>query len=278
MSLPEPRTPAGRAGLAALLAEPARSVVALDFDGTLAPIVLDPAAARIAPAARDAMAAVGRVVGAMLVVTGRPAQVAVELGGFRGPAAFSRLVVLGQYGVERWDAATGVVTSPPDNAGVQAARERLAALLSEVGAPVGTSVEDKGAAIAVHVRQTADPEQAFALLQQPIAQLAKECDLELVPGRLVLEMRPPGLDKGDALREFVRQQDARAVLFAGDDIGDLPAFDAVEGLRNEGVPGLTVASESDEAPEVAARADLVVPGPDGIVQLLVSLAAAIGNG
>ena len=278
MPLLEPRTPAGRAGLAAVLAEPARAVIALDFDGTLAPIVLDPAAARITPQAREGLAALGRVVGALLVVTGRPAQVAVDLGGFAGAAAFPRLVVLGQYGAERWDAATGVVSSPPPHDGVQAARERLTSVLAEVGAPVGTAVEDKGAAIAVHVRQTANPDEAFALLSEPITKLAHDSGLELVPGRLVLEMRPAGRDKGDALREFVLGQEARSVLFAGDDLGDLPAFDAIERLRTEGVAGLTVASESEEAPEVAARADLVVAGPDGIVQLLVALAAAIGNG
>ena len=54
-------------------------------------------------------------------------------------------------------------------------------------------------------------------------------------------------------------------------------FDAVAELRAAGVPGVTVCSSSDEVPEVAARADLVVDGPAGVVALFSALAAAIGT-
>src|SRR5215831_3263158 len=89
-----PRTPEGADGLSALLKEPGDAVVALDFDGTLAPIVDDPAAARAHP---DAAAALGRLaplVGTLAVITGRPAATAVEYGGFQ---RVSGLLVLGQY-------------------------------------------------------------------------------------------------------------------------------------------------------------------------------------
>jgi trehalose 6-phosphate phosphatase len=88
----------------------------------------------------------------------------------------------------------------------------------------------------------------------------------------VLELRPPGFDKGGALRRLVDAASPAAVLFAGDDVGDLPAFALVEALRAEGLPGLTVASASAEAAEVAERADLAVDGPAGVVALLGSLA------
>jgi trehalose 6-phosphate phosphatase len=61
-------------------------------------------------------------------------------------------------------------------------------------------------------------------------------------------------------------------VFIGDDLGDLPAFDAVERLRGEGVPGLLVCSGSTEVSEVADRADLVVDGPEGVAALLQALA------
>ena len=67
------------------------------------------------------------------------------------------------------------------------------------------------------------------------------------------------------------------MLFIGDDLGDLPAFAAVEALRDEGVPGLTVCSGSEEVPEVRRRADLVVDGPAGVVRLLAALADAFGH-
>jgi hypothetical protein len=67
------------------------------------------------------------------------------------------------------------------------------------------------------------------------------------------------------------------VLFAGDDVGDLPGFAAVERLREAGTPGLTVASASAEAVEVAQAADVAVDGPAGVVELLGRLADAVGG-
>lgn len=95
------------------------------------------------------------------------------------------------------------------------------------------------------------------------------------PGRLVLELRPPGMDKGVALLEYVRETGASAVLYAGDDLGDLPAFAAVDKLRSDGVPGLLVCSGSDEVTELRERADVVVDGPEGVVRLLRALADRI---
>ncbi len=93
---------------------------------------------------------------------------------------------------------------------------------------------------------------------------------------MVLEVRPPGSDKGGALLSLCEPAPS-AVLFAGDDVGDLPAFDAVERLRGRGVPGLTVCSDSDEGPpELRERADLVVPGPQGLVALLRALLEPAG--
>ncbi|HEY9473946.1 MAG TPA: hypothetical protein VIS06_08855, partial [Mycobacteriales bacterium] len=60
---PQPRTPAGRAGLAALLNRFDRALVALDFDGTLAPIVADPTTSRIAPGGLDVLRRLAGVVG-----------------------------------------------------------------------------------------------------------------------------------------------------------------------------------------------------------------------
>ncbi|MDQ3431563.1 MAG: trehalose-phosphatase, partial [Actinomycetota bacterium] len=99
----------------------------------------------------------------------------------------------------------------------------------------------------------------------------------LEPGRMVLEIRPPGMDKGAALRALVQERAARAVLFAGDDLGDLAAYDAVQGMRAEGVAGLLVCSASAEVGELAERADVVVDGPAGVVDLLEALADAFSR-
>ncbi|MCG7210438.1 trehalose-phosphatase [Streptomyces arenae] len=270
--LPTPRTPAGRDGLAALLARPRSALVGLDFDGTLAPIVADPEQARAHPDAVPALAALAPEVAAVAVITGRPAEVAVRHGGFAEVPGLEHLVVLGHYGAERWDAATGRLTAPPPHPGIAAVRAELPALLDRVGAAHGTWIEEKGFAVAVHTRRADDPQATFDALRAPLTDLATRHGLIVEPGRLVLELRPPGMDKGVALREFAREIGAGAVLYAGDDLGDIPAFAAVEKLREEGVPGLLVCSGSEEVTDLADRADLVVNGPEGVVRLLKNLA------
>ncbi|MFF9526184.1 trehalose-phosphatase [Streptomyces achromogenes] len=274
--LPTPQTQSGRDGLAALLARPRTALIGLDFDGTLAPIVADPEQARAHPDAVPALAALAPKIASVAVITGRPPEVAVRYGGFAGVPGLEHLTVLGHYGAERWDAATGAVTAPPPHPGVAAARAELPRLLERAGAAEGTWIEEKGRALAVHTRRAADPQGAYQSLRAPLADLAARHELIVEPGRLVLELRPPGMDKGVALLDHARAVGAGCVVYAGDDLGDLPAFDAVDTLRADGVPGLLVCSGSTEVTELAKRADLVVDGPEGVVGLLRALAAQLG--
>jgi trehalose 6-phosphate phosphatase len=270
--LPQPRSEAGRAGLAALLRVPRRALIAVDYDGTLSPIVSDPMAAGPHPAAIPAMRALARLAGTLAVITGRPAQEAVKVGGLD---QIPGLIVLGNYGRQRWEA--GRLTAPPAPPGVALAREELPAVLAAAGAPEGTWSEDKGDALAVHTRLTAEPERALELLRAPLAGLADRAGLAVQPGRLVIELRPPGGDKGTALKKLRAERGSLAVMYCGDDLGDIPAFEAVAELRAEGVPGLAVCSGSVEVTALAALADLVVDGPDGVAALLGALASAMAQ-
>ena len=259
--------PAGAEGFAAIRKNPGASIVALDFDGVLSPIVDDPSAARAHPDAAEVLARLADVVGAVVIITGRPAALAVEYGGF---AEVEGLTVLGQYGRERWE--SGELTAPEPPAGVDEVREKLPRVLEAAKAPAGTHIEDKGHALAVHTRRAAEPEVALERLRGILGALAERAGLVVEPGRLVLELRPPGMDKGIALRGFVAERQGGAGLYAGDDLGDLAAYDAVDALRAEGVPGVKVCSGSAEVTALAERADLVVDGPDGVMRLLADLA------
>jgi trehalose 6-phosphate phosphatase len=270
----EPRTEQGRAGLRALVEEPQAALVALDFDGTLAPIVTDPAQARAHPQAVAALSSLAAHVGHLAIVTGRPAATAVEYAGLADAPALTGLTVLGHYGLERWDAETGEVSAPAPPAGVDEARRRLPGLLASHRAE-HAYVEDKGASLGVHTRRMSDPEQAFERLRAPLQRLADENGLVLEPGRLVLELRPSGVDKGGALRALVERLGVRSVVFAGDDLGDLAAFDAVDALRAEGLAGLLVCSGSTEEAALAERADVLVDGPEGVVAFLRALASLL---
>ena len=127
----------------------------------------------------------------------------------------------------------------------------------------------------LHVRRTADPQAALARLTGPIAEFAAETGLDSKPGRLVIEIRPSGVNKGTALTELIAERDPAAVLFAGDDLGDLPAFEAVRAARAAGREGIAVCSASDEVSALAAHADLVLDGPKEVAGLLAALAEAL---
>ena len=272
MALPDIPTPEGRAGWAALLADPRRAVLASDFDGTLAPIVASPDGARPAPGAIEALARLAPLLGRIVLVTGRPVDSMRAIGGLAGRAELESVTVLGHYGLERWDVGADTVSRPAPHQGLDLVRDELPGLLA---GHHGATVEDKHHSVAVHTRGAADPAATFAALRPPLHDVATRAGLEAVDGRFVVELRPAGLDKGDALRAFVAESPASAVVFCGDDLGDLPAFGAVRALRAAGTPGLTVASASDEVTEVAAAADLVVHGPSGVVEFLEALVAAL---
>jgi trehalose 6-phosphate phosphatase len=273
--LPRPRSEAGRAGLAALLGAPGRALIAVDYDGTLSPIVSDPMAAGPHPGAIPALRALAPLAGTLAVITGRPAREAVTVGGLDQVPG---LIVLGNYGRQRWEA--GKLTAPPAPPGVELAREELPAVLAGLGAPEGTWSEDKGDALAVHTRLTAEPGRALELVRAPLEDLAARAGLVVQPGRMVIELRPPGGDKGEALMKLRVERASLAVMYCGDDLGDVPAFEAVFELRAEGVPGVAVWSGSAEVPALAGLADLadlVVDGPDDVVALLGALARAMSR-
>jgi trehalose 6-phosphate phosphatase len=270
--VPQPATAGGRAGLAALLRSPGLALIALDFDGTLAPIVDDPAQARALPEAVAAMRALAPLVGTVAVITGRPALVAVEYGSLD---TVPGIVVLGHYGRQRWH--DGVLTAPPPPPGLAVARERLPALLEAAGAAPGTWIEDKQDAVAVHTRRTSDPVAALDLIAPPLLDLARRTGLVAEPGRLVIELRPAGADKGTSLENLARERSRSALMFCGDDVGDRPAFQAISRLRTAGQPGIAVCSGSAEVAALGAEADLVVDGPPGVAALLAWLADEIGT-
>ncbi|MBM7785181.1 trehalose-phosphatase [Tenggerimyces flavus] len=276
LELPQPRTPAGQAGLAALLANPSRALLAFDFDGVLSPIIDDPARAAAHPGAIPALARLAPHVGALAIVTGRSVAQVLQLGRFADEPALARLLVAGHYGLERWSASSGEIASPPPFPGVAAARQALPGLLNDLVAPAGTAVEDKGHSVAVHFRNTPSPADAQELLTEPLTTLARSHGLAVQPGRMVVELRPPDMDKGATLGALVLEVGAEVVTFAGDDLGDLPAYDAVDSLRESGMPGLLICSASDEVRALSDRADLVLDGPARVVAFLETLASRWG--
>jgi trehalose 6-phosphate phosphatase len=257
---------------AALVRAAAGTIVGLDFDGTLSPIVDDPAAAHIHPEASDVLVALAEQVAAVAVITGRPARQALDLGGLEevGRAvgdAGKELYLFGQYGNERWTSTDRRVISPRPPPGLSSLLRDLPRLLRRADAE-DAFVEEKGLAVAVHTRRLPDADAAFQRLLPEIHELAERHDLVVEPGRNVIEVRSPGMHKGLAVDRLVQEVDAGGFLFAGDDLGDLEAFEAVRALAEDGMPTLLVCAASEEESALVAHADVVVKGPDGVLDLL----------
>jgi trehalose 6-phosphate phosphatase len=274
VSLVEPITEAGKAAMAAIVADPTGTLVAVDYDGTLAPIVPDPEHAHPDAAAVRALGRLGSLVGRIVVLTGRPVKTAVRLGRFRRTRGLESMILLGQYGVERWDARSNTYYLPPQPPAIDMVAEELPAILEEHDAGQA-KLEHKGRAVGVHTRRLPDPAAALRRLTEPLRDLAIRHKLRLEPGKNVLEIRAPGVDKGEALLSAVTEAGARSVIFAGDDLGDLPAFHAVQRLRAQGIPGLLICSASQEEDALTTISDVIVDGPTGIAGWLTDLADAI---
>jgi trehalose 6-phosphate phosphatase len=250
-----------------LVTAASRVALVVDFDGSLAPIVDDPSRAHALPAALDALTRLVPLLGRVGVISGRPvAFLAAEV-----PVAGIELV--GLYGLERAIDGEIVVderVAPWLDAIADAADEAEAAL-------PGVLVERKGAvSFTLHYR--AEPERADEVRACAV-DLSRRYGLDAPQrGRMAIELRPPvPVDKGTAVTEMVHGSAVAA--FAGDDAGDLPAFDALVQLASEGTleHAVRIGVRSSEAPPEILAADVVVDGPTGLTALLQDLAQAISE-
>lgn len=263
---------------AELVDDAALAVIGLDFDSVLSPIVPEPDEAHIHPDGPDVLVGLADQVKAIAVITGRPARQAVALGtldevGSRIAEHGHDLLVLGQYGNERWQALDRRVLSPRPPKGLATFMVELPDLLRAAGVP-DAHIEEKGLAVAVHTRRLADPAGALRTLTPLLADRAAKNGLVLEPGRMVVEVRAPGMNKGEAVRSLQKELRADAFMFIGDDLGDVEAFRAVMELRKGGMLGLLVCSASEEQPALTELADVIVDGPDGVMELLKEFTAS----
>jgi|Tabmets5t2r1_1033131.scaffolds.fasta_scaffold00484_2 trehalose 6-phosphate phosphatase len=254
---------------AARLASRAGEVaLCLDFDGTLSPIVDDPQAARPLHGIIELLEPLAERFAAVALISGRPAAYLAR------HTATPGVRYLGLYGLQEIHDGQVQVDQRLETArpAVVAAHEDLKAHPAVQAS--GAWLEDKEYAVAVHTRRVADPDRWAAPIDQAAREVAARHGLEVVPGKLVWELRPAvRSDKGDAVRRVVAESAAREVVVAGDDLGDLAAFAAAAQFAAEGGDALRVAVRSAEAPpQLLAEADLVVDGPPGLRDLLERLA------
>jgi trehalose 6-phosphate phosphatase len=248
--------------LAPLARRPERAALFLDFDGTLAPIVADPTMARPLPGVPGVLAELVERFALVAVVSGRPAAFLAEVLG--RPAGVH---LAGLYGMEV--AGPGGQARATEEAAAWRPAVAEATVRAAEEAPAGVEIEAKGLTVTLHWRGRPDAEpwaRRFAERE------AARSGLRAQPGRMALELRPPvAADKGTVVRALAPGHEAAACF--GDDLGDLPAFDALGELARAGMAVARVAVVDPESPaEVAAAADLTVEGPARALALLEELA------
>jgi trehalose 6-phosphate phosphatase len=246
--------------LAPLLEQPERTVVLTDFDGTLAPLVDDPAASTALPGAVEALGAVAARFGHVAVVSGRPASFLLER---IGPG----LTLSGLYGLESVDPDGSIVVAPEAAVWEPVVREATA----RARAALGGLVEPKGLSLTLHFRTAPEREAEVRALA---AAEAGRSGLVVRPAKASVELHPPvSADKGTVVVAAARGM--AAACFLGDDVGDLPAFDALDRLAGEGLRTVRIGVRTEEAPAMLLdRCDLVVDGPEGALGVLRHLAGA----
>lgn len=257
--------------LSPLRADPSRSAILLDIDGTLAPIVRYAEDAHVPEATRGLLTEIARRYAVVACVSGRRASDARRL------VSIGTISYLGSHGTELLRAGW---TEPQLDPAVRDWGRRIQAFGREADTAelrrLRVRIEDKGSIVAFHWRGAPDEEEARAAIDA-IAARAEQGGLRTHWGRKVLEVRPPvRMDKGAGIVRFLGDGggDIDAAVYVGDDATDRDAFRGLAELVADGAlkHALCVCVASDESPsELAREADLVVDGPDGVRALLEGL-------
>jgi trehalose 6-phosphate phosphatase len=237
----------------ALAGDASSAGILLDVDGTLSPIVERPELAELAAGARPVLS---RLVERYRVVAAISGRTRDEL---EGLVDVSGVRLIGSYGL-----ASGPVPA-----------DVISAVLAAAEEVEGAWMETKGATIAVHYRATADANAAGRALHARLSALALPARMALVPGKYVVELVPAGLPlKEGAVERIIQEEHLRAALYAGDDLADFLAFEALDRAREDGrlEHAVKVAVHGAETPnELLAAADVVVDGPAEMIDLLATL-------
>jgi len=197
----------------------------LDFDGTIVEIAESPDAVRVdgkhvALLRRLAVCLDGRVA----IISGRPAGQVRDLLQAKG------MTVVGSHGLEfLWsDGRTSIAERPR---GLKRATQAMSEL---AGRHPGCLVEEKPLGVALHYRLSPRAEEEGIALA---VRLAPELGLQLQHGKMMVELRAAGGDKGSAVRALMREKDFAGTrpVFLGDDLTDEPAFLAARALGGAGV-------------------------------------------
>jgi trehalose 6-phosphate phosphatase len=221
-----------------------RLLVALDFDGTMAPIVERAGDARSLPGSAAALEALAQLPDTTTALISGRALDSLRIVANPG----ERILLIGSHGAETW---TGPDAEPLSLTEEQAAllKEATVVVQSVVDTHPGTVLENKPAGVVLHTR-TADDAVAAAATEAARVRLGELEGLHLTDGKRVLECSVVHANKGEGLELLRSLADATAVLFAGDDVTDEHAMEILQ-PQDVGIkigPGRTAAGFRVDSP------------------------------
>lgn len=249
-----------RIALTAFAARP-RVLVAVDFDGTLAPLVTDPRQARALPGALEALRDAATLAGVTAaVVSGRDLATLERVSAIGSDEG---IILIGSHGAQT---KGGHRAGPATGAGAGFLDERQATLLAMLGDELeairlrhpAVRLEYKAAAVVLHTRDV-EPATADAATDAAHEVGRRHPGVQVIPGKEVVELAVSGADKGSALVALARASRSDATLYIGDDETDERAFAALDPSSGD----LTVKVGTGETAAVHR-----VPGPEAVVELL----------
>ncbi|QBD83212.1 trehalose-phosphatase [Ktedonosporobacter rubrisoli] len=248
-----------------------------DIDGTISPIAPTPEEARLYPGMAELLQRARDCQGVKVgIITGRTVQSGAAMVNVEG------LTYIGTHGLEWSDGlpSSSQIQLVPEALRYAEPGKQLLDLVEQKLTDIpGLRIERKQVGGAIHFRLSPDPQEALQRVSQLLTEPARQLNMRLEEGKMMVEVRAPrevAIDKGKALRRFVQRKDLQGVIFAGDDLTDLDAIKEVASLRKEGIAACSIAVKHADTPSnVLKQADITVEEVAGLAALLREILAAL---
>ncbi|MCC3276223.1 trehalose-phosphatase [Arthrobacter sp. zg-Y20] len=237
----------------------------MDFDGVLSRITEDPDASELLPGTKEILSSLATRLSVVALLSGRPA------GFLAARASIPGVELYGSYGLEHLT-ENGIEVVPEAQQWMTAVRAATQVLHRELDNLEGIYVEEKSLAVAVHWRRAPDRDSATKRITPLVQEVIDTHGLRHEPGKFVEELRMPlKQDKGTALQRIINAGNIQTVAYAGDDRGDMPAFEAATAAGGHAL----VIDGADMAPEVSNIAGAHFDSPEQFQSWLQQLSAAV---
>lgn len=252
-----------------MLAAPAATVILLDLDGTLAPIVPRPSDVAVPPSIIKLIRRLAHSYLAVAIVSGRSATEAKRIIGN------AELAYIGNHGFETMLPGHATVVCEEAQPFMASMKEITGVAPQERLSETGVWLENKISTISLHYRRAADPDAALDYIRGNILPRAEQLGLDISEGRMVIEIKPPvDINKGVSVGRLLDLLSAKQAIYIGDDTTDIDALRELRKRRRRKdtvMVGIGVISR--EMPSSLPKScDLLVERTTGVETVLEILA------